>query len=170
VTERQNRFAAGSVDEISSTLNQLIQTCRDGENGYASAAVAAEETTLQRLFQSYSQQRTEFAAELDLEVRRLAQNPVQSGHASAALRRSWLDIKAGIVGRSDGQVIHECEQEEATALEIYERALDSPLPNDLRLIVERQFTQIKEAQDQIRSLERTTAEAESRPHGSPSAT
>jgi uncharacterized protein (TIGR02284 family) len=167
MTERQDRFAAGSVDETSSTLNQLIQTCKDGENGYASAAISVEETSLQRLFQSYSQQRTEFAAELELEVRRLAQDPVQTGHA---LHRSWLDIKAGIVGRSDGQVIHECEQQEETALGIYEQALDSPLPNDLRLIVERQFTQIKDAHDQIRSLERTTTEGASRAHGSPSAT
>jgi uncharacterized protein (TIGR02284 family) len=170
VTERQDRFAAGSVDETSSTLNQLIQTCRDGENGYASAAISVEEPSLQRLFQSYSQQRTEFAAELELEVRRLARDPVQTGHASAALHRSWLDIKAGIVGRSDGQGIHECGRQEETALGIYERALDSPLPNDLRLIVERQFTQIKEAHDQIRSLERTTAEGASPAHGSPSAT
>jgi uncharacterized protein (TIGR02284 family) len=116
---------------------------------------------LRRLFQSYSQQRTEFAAELELEVRRLAQDPVQSGHASAALHRSWLDIKAGLVGRSDGLVIQECEQEEETALGNYEQALDSPLPNDLRIIVERQFGQIKEAHEQIRSLEHTHTEADS---------
>ena len=112
MTGQQDRFAADSVDAVASTLNQLIQTCRDGENGFASAATAVEEPSLRRLFQSYSQQRTEFAAELELEVRRLAQDPVQSGHASAALHRSWLDIKAGLVGRSDGLVIQECEQEE----------------------------------------------------------
>jgi uncharacterized protein (TIGR02284 family) len=148
-------LAAGSVDAVASTLNRLIQTCRDGENGFASAATAVEEPSLRQLFQSHSQQRTEFAAELELEVRRLAQDPVSSGHSSAALHRSWLDIKAGIIGRSDGQVIEECEQEEKTALGNYERALDSPLPNDLRLIVERQFAQVKEAYRQIRSLERS---------------
>jgi uncharacterized protein (TIGR02284 family) len=155
VTGRQDSFAAGSVDAVVSTLNQLIQTCIDGENGFAAAAQAAEEPSLQRLFQSYSQQRAEFAAELELEVRRLAQDPVQSGHPTAALHRSWVDMKAGIAGRGDGQVIRESEREEETAREDYEQALNSPLPNDLRVLVERQLTLVKEAQEQIRSLQQS---------------
>jgi uncharacterized protein (TIGR02284 family) len=167
----EKTFMAGSVDEVASTLNQLMQTCRDGEHGFASAAMAVEQPALRRLFESYSQQRAEFAAELELEVRRLAQDPIKSGHASAALHRSWLDIKAGIVGRSDKEVISECERGEVVALRNYAKALDSPLPQDLRLMVERQFTQVTEAHDQIRSLERShSGTSEPGSHGSPSAT
>jgi uncharacterized protein (TIGR02284 family) len=146
-------FMAADPDQVAATLNQLIQTCKDGESGFASAAMAVEEPSLQRLFQSFSQQRTEFVAELELEVRRLAQDPVQSGHATAALRRSWMDLKAGIVGWSDGQVIAETERNEDQALDTYEKALQSALPQDLRVMVERQLTQLREARQQLRSLE-----------------
>jgi uncharacterized protein (TIGR02284 family) len=151
----QTFAAAAMVDEVASTLNQLIQSCKDGESGFASAAKAVEAPALRRLFQSFSQQRAEFAAELELEVRRLAQDPIQSGHAIAALHRSWMDIKAGIVGRGDGQVIRESEWGENHAIHSYEKALGTPLPQDLRLIVERQSSQMIEAREQIRSLERS---------------
>jgi uncharacterized protein (TIGR02284 family) len=142
------------VDETASTLNQLIQTCKDGEAGFLAAAEGVEDLNLRRLFESYCQQRAEFAAELQLEVRRLAEDPVESGHAMAALHRGWMDIKAGITGRDEGTIISECERGEDIAVRHYEKALDSGLPADLRVMVERQFLLVKEAHDQIRSLER----------------
>jgi uncharacterized protein (TIGR02284 family) len=146
---------AESVDRAASTLNQLIQTCVDGENGFQGAAGAIDDPNLRRLFESYARQRAEFAAELQFEVRRLAEHPVESGHATAALHRTWNEIKAGISGRDEGAIISECEQGEDAAVRSYEKALESALPSDLRLIVERQFLQVKEAHDQIRSLERS---------------
>jgi uncharacterized protein (TIGR02284 family) len=142
------------VDETASTLNRLIQTCIDGENGFRAAAGGVEDANLRRLFESYSQQRAELAAELQQEVRRLAVDPVDTGHASAALHRSWMDIKAGVTGRNEGEIISEAERGEDLAVRSYEEALNSALPSDLRMIVERQFLQIKQAHDQIRSLER----------------
>jgi uncharacterized protein (TIGR02284 family) len=144
-----------SVDASVSTLNQLIQTCKDGENGFRAAAEVVEDPNLQRLFESYSQQRAEFAAELQLEVRRMAEDPVDTGHAMAALHRSWMDIKAGVTGRDEGTVISECERGEDIAVQSYQKALEAGgLSSELRLMVERQFLHIKEAHDQIRSLER----------------
>jgi uncharacterized protein (TIGR02284 family) len=108
------------VDETASTLNQLIQTCKDGEAGFLAAAGVAEDLNLQRLFESYSQQRAEFAAELQLEVRRMAADPVEGGHAAAALHRSWMEIKADITGRDEGAIISECERGEDIAVRDYE--------------------------------------------------
>jgi len=145
---------ADSGAGAASTLNQLIRVCKDGEAGFLAAAGAVDDLNLRRLFESYSQQRAEFAAELQLEVRRMAEDPVDSGHATAALHRSWMDIKAGITGRDEGAVISECERGEDVAVREYQQALDSALPADLRVIVERQFLLVKEAHDQVRSLER----------------
>jgi uncharacterized protein (TIGR02284 family) len=142
------------VGQTASTLNQLIQICKDGESGFLAAAEAVEDINLRRLFESYSQQRAEFAAELQPEVRRMAEDPVDSGHATAALHRGWIDIKAGITGRDEGAIISECERGEDTAVREYQQALDSELPTDLRVLIERQFLLIKEAHDQVRSLER----------------
>ncbi len=144
----------GSVGHTASTLNQLIRICKDGESGFLAAAGTVEDVNLRRLFESYSQQRAEFAAELQLEVHRMAEDPVDTGHATGALHRAWIDIKGGISGRDEGAIISECERGEDTAVREYQEALDSELPADLRLIIERQFLLIKEAHDQIRSLER----------------
>src|SRR3954471_7258153 len=115
------------VDRTGSTLNELIQTSKDGENGFRAAAETVEDSNLRHLFESYAQQRAEFAAGLQLEVRRLALDPVDTGHAAAALHRSWMDIKAGLTGRDEAAVIAECERGEDTAVEAYRRALQSDL-------------------------------------------
>ena len=146
--------AADSVDEISSTLNQLIQTCKDGEKGFEAAAEGVQDPNLRRLFESYSQQRSEFATELEVEVRRLAQAPADRGHAAAALHRGWMDIKAAVTGQDDGAIIAECERGEDVAVKAYQQALATDLPADLKAIIERQAVKVQEAHDQIRSLER----------------
>ena len=144
---------ADSVDDVASTLNQLIQTCKDGEEGFKVAAAGLDDLNLQHLLESYSQQRNEFAAELQAEVRRMDQDPPDSGHVTATLHRGWMDIKSLVTGRDEAAIIAECERGEDVAVRAYEQALAGDLPQDLRALVERQFGKIKEAHKQIRSLE-----------------
>jgi uncharacterized protein (TIGR02284 family) len=142
------------VDEVASTLNQLIQTCKDGEKGFGAAAEAVSDPNLRHLFESYSQQRSEFAAELELEVRRTAKEPAEGGHVAAALHRGWMDLKAAATGQDEGAIIAECERGEDLAVKAYHKAVATPLPPDVRAIVERQLIKVQEAHDQVRSLER----------------
>jgi uncharacterized protein (TIGR02284 family) len=144
-----------SVGDTASTLNELVQTCKDGENGFRAAAESVPDSNLRHLLESYAQQRAEFAAELQLEVRRLSEDPASGGHAAAALHRTWMDIKAGLTGHDEAAIIAECERGEDVAVRAYKKALDSDLPNDLRVMVERQFVEVKDAHDHIRSLERS---------------
>jgi uncharacterized protein (TIGR02284 family) len=143
-----------SSSETAFTLNELIQTCKDGEHGYQSAALLVDDLNLRHLFQSYAQQRAEFAAELQVEVRRLATDPLESGHATATLDRTWFHIKAGVSGSDEGSIISECERGEDLTVRQYQESLNVGLPGDLRSIVERQYLQVKEAHDHVRSLER----------------
>jgi uncharacterized protein (TIGR02284 family) len=144
---------AGSVDAIRSTLNRLIRTCIDGQNGFESAAQNVGDLNLKRLFESYAQQRTEFATELQQELRLVGEEPTDRGHATAALHRGVMEVKAAVSGGDEGAIISECERGEDLAVEAYESALGVSLPDELRRLVERQFLRIKEAHDQIRSLE-----------------
>jgi uncharacterized protein (TIGR02284 family) len=144
---------AGSVGAVRSTLERLIRTCIDGQKGFESAAENVSDLNLKRLFESYAQQRTEFAAELQQELRRIGEEPTDTGHASAALHRGVMEVKAAVSGGNEGAVISECERGEDLAVEAYESALRASLPDELRSLVERQFLRIKEAHDQIRSLE-----------------
>ena len=143
-------------DDVVDTLNDLIETCKDGQNGFRTAAEGVKNSELKTLFNTYSQQRAQFAAELQNEVRRLGGDPEKTGSVAASLHRGWIDIKSAVTGEDEGAIISECERGEDSAVDNYEDALKENLPADIRSIIERQFTQVKDAHDRIRSLERAS--------------
>lgn len=152
---KDNRTNQPDRDDIVSTLNGLIETCKDGANGFRTAADGVEDASLKRLFASYAEQRAQFAAELERLVTSLGGSPADSGHVAGAVHRGWINLKSAVTGKDDGAVISECERGEDFAKERYQKALESTLPVDVRATVERQYMQVKEAHDHVRSLERT---------------
>ena len=62
-------------DKVISTLNNLIETCKDGQDGFRQAAEGVKHTELKTLFLTYAQQRAQFAGELQSEVHRLGGTP-----------------------------------------------------------------------------------------------
>ena len=145
-----------SNDEVISTLNGLIETCRDGQNGFKAAAEGVNDSELKQLFYGYSRQRAQFVGELQDEVRRLGGDPENSGSLSASLHRGWMGIKSAVTGGDDNSIISECERGEDSAVKTYSDALGKDLPAGVRPVVERQFASVKEAHDRIRSLERAS--------------
>jgi uncharacterized protein (TIGR02284 family) len=142
-------------DNAISTLNNLIETCKDGQQGFEAAAEGVKTSDLKTLFSTYSHQRAEFAGELQSEVRRLGGDAARTGSFAASLHRGWINIKSAVTGEDEAAVISECERGEDSAVRNYEDALnDEHLPADLRSIIERQFIQIKEAHDRIGALEK----------------
>ena len=141
-------------ETVISTLNGLIETCRDGQNGFQTAAEGVTRSELKTLFHGYSQQRARFVGELQNEVRRLGGDPENMGSVAATLHRGWIDIRSAVSGGDDGAVISECERGEDAAVAAYRGALDQDLPANIRAAVERQFAEVKQAHDRIRSLER----------------
>ena len=147
-------------DKVISTLNDLIETCRNGQEGFKTAAEGVKDAALKELFHFYSRQRGGFAGELQDEVRRLGGDPESSGSAAAALHRGWINIKAAVTGQDDNAVIAECERGEDSAVRNYKSALaDEALTADVRAVVERQYAAVQEAHDRVRSLERVTGAA-----------
>ena len=145
-------------DEVISTLNNLVETCKDGQNGFRTAAEGVKDTKLTTLLNTYSQQRAQFAAELQNEVRRLGGDPEETGSTAAVIHRGWMNIKSAVTGQDEGAIISECERGEDSAVKSYEEALEDNLPADVKMLVERQFLQVKEAHDRIRLLEKAKAQ------------
>ena len=145
-------------DEVISTLNNLVETCKDGQNGFRTAAEGVKDTKLTTLFNTYSQQRGQFAAELQNEVRRLGGEPGETGSTAAVLHRGWINIKSAVTGEDEGAIISECERGEDSAVKAYEEALKNNLQGDVKMLLERQFSQVKEAHDLVRSLEKSKAQ------------
>ena len=145
-------------DAVISTLNNLVETCKDGQNGFRTAAEGVKNSELIALFNTYSQQRGQFSSELQNEVRSLGGDPEKTGSTAAALHRGWINIKSTVTGEDEGAVISECERGEDSAVKAYEAALQEDLPANVRTIVQTQFAKVKEAHDRIRSMEKAKAQ------------
>lgn len=137
-----------------STLNGLIETSKDGVNGFRSAAAAVKNPEAQQLFTSRASIIEHAAAELQAEVRRLGGEPETSGSAAATVHRGWLNLKAAITGKDEAAVITECLRGEELAVKRYEDALDAELPEETRAIVERQHRGTVSNLEKVRALGR----------------
>lgn len=141
-------------DKVISVLNDLIETCKDGEQGFKSAAEAIKSDHLRSLFMELSRQRGQFGNQLQSEVGRLGGSPEKSGSVSGSVHRGWINLKAAIAGRDESSIVAECERGEDSAKDAYKKALENnDLPPAIRSIVEGQSVQVKEAHDRVRSLE-----------------
>jgi len=143
-----------SDTQVVSTLNNLIQTCRDGQEGFRTAAEGASNPELKELFHGYSRQRASFAGELRDEVRRMGGEAADGGSVTGSFHRGWMGLKAALAGEDERAVLGECERGEESALAAYRAALGVDLPAGVRVMVERQFAEVKEALQQIRGLGR----------------
>ncbi|HEU5236155.1 MAG TPA: PA2169 family four-helix-bundle protein [Pyrinomonadaceae bacterium] len=139
-------------EELIECLNGLIQTCRDGENGFQTAADSVKDPDLKMFFRESSIHRAQFASELQAEVRRLGGKPTKSGRVSAVFHRGWINIKSIVTG-SDDAILSECERGEAAALENYQEVLKKNLPPNVLPVVKHQFTEVKRSLDAIRDSE-----------------
>jgi uncharacterized protein (TIGR02284 family) len=141
-------------DSAISVVNDLIETCRDGEQGFREASEGVSDPELKALFNQYSRQRAKFASELRSQVMALGGDPENKGSVAGAVHRGWINVKSAITGKDDKAVISECERGEDVAKESYEKALKADLPAPISAIVQSQYAQVKEAHDRVRDLER----------------
>ena len=134
-------------------IDNLIETLKDGQEGFKQAAEAVKDPQLKSLFEEYSRQRARFVAEL----RSQAQPPSErdsdvSGSAAGALHRGWINLKSALTGGDDHAILAECERGEDSAVDEYRKALNDGLSAPVQDIVSRQFAQVKEAHDRVKSL------------------
>jgi uncharacterized protein (TIGR02284 family) len=140
------------VKEVISTLNTLIATCRDGEQGLRTAAEHVKDPTVKALFKDLARERGSFAEELKQEVHKLGGVPEEGGSVSGALHRGWMDIKGSLAGRDDHSLLSEAERGEDVAVETYKDALGKAGSPSTHAMIERQYGRVKQAHDRVRTL------------------
>ncbi|MFY9554238.1 MAG: PA2169 family four-helix-bundle protein [Blastocatellia bacterium] len=139
-------------DKVISTLNDLIETSRDGQNGFKEASENVKSPELKRFFNELALERAQCVGELQQEVRSLGGDPEKSGSTAGALHRAWMNIKGTLTGKDDQSILNECERGEDSAVDAYEDALKTNLPANISLIVQRQFQTISDAHDRVKKL------------------
>lgn len=139
-------------DDVISTLNGLIETNKDGQEGFKTAAEGLQDSSLKSVFYEFGQQRSQFAGELQNAVRELGGDPENSGSVSGAIHRGWINIKSAVTGQDDAAILNEAERGEDVAKNAYKNALETELPANVRTIVEQQSSAINAAHDRVKAL------------------
>jgi len=138
--------------ESSGVINDLIETCMDGQKGFEAAAKAVEDPTLRDELVGYSWQRQQFATELKSQLKAHGEEPSEHGSVSGAMHRGWMDLKSAMGSDSNHSILAECERGEDTAEEVYRKALGASLAPDYSQVVESQFQTIQRTHDRIKAL------------------
>src|SRR5690349_16675050 len=115
-------------------LNSLIETLKDGQQGFHEASQEVEAPELKSVLTEYSQQRANYAAELQHLAKALGEpSPTTTGSVMGAIHRGWIELKAAVATRNAYAILSECKRGEDSAVSEYEKALkDTSLSTFLR--------------------------------------
>ena len=134
-------------------LNELIETLKDGQKGYADAMTDVEDTRLKDTFKKYAAQRAEYITEIEDQMFKLNLKPEEESSVTGTIHRAWIDLKAALTSKDNKAVLNECERGEDYAKKTYQTALKAQdLPSNLKSVIEKQYQGVTAAHDEIKSL------------------
>ncbi|HEY2343526.1 MAG TPA: PA2169 family four-helix-bundle protein [Chthoniobacteraceae bacterium] len=134
-------------------LNDLIETLKDGQEGFRAATNEVTSASVKELCSDCSLQRFKYVSELQALAKELGDpNPAQSTSLSGKIHRGWIKAKSAVTRRDDHAILVECERGEDSAVTHFKEALENELPPSVRSVLEGQFAGIKEAHDRVREM------------------
>src|SRR5713226_665846 len=107
----KEKTMAEKNEDVIAALNDLVETCKDAEQGFRTAAERAGkdwDPDFRTLLNVLAQQRARFAAELQNEVLRRGGDPAKSGHVSEGFQRGWMNLNLLLTGSSQPSIVEEC--------------------------------------------------------------
>ncbi|HWU66447.1 MAG TPA: PA2169 family four-helix-bundle protein, partial [Methylophilus sp.] len=140
-------------NEIISTLNDLIEVSKDGEEGFRSSAENVDDPQLKTFFLRRSKEVATSVQELQELVRSLGGKPADSSSLSGTLHRRWIDLKTALTSNDTVAVLNETERGEDVALATYRKAAEKELPPHIRFVVVRQLEGAKRNHDEVKRLQ-----------------
>jgi uncharacterized protein (TIGR02284 family) len=145
---------AESIDPkaVRQTLEKLIDFLRDSHQGFTDLGNHLQDEKAKLFFLKETQERANFAGELENELHRLGVKDVeQSGMISGKVHRAWGELKAHL-GGSDHTILETAEQGEDAIKKAYAEALDTHLPGDVRDLLTRQQAHIQHSHDTVKAF------------------
>ncbi len=139
-------------EKVKVTLEKLIDILHDGHEGFLEIGKHIKDESARSFFMKETQERSNFAAELENELHRLGVKDVhQSGMIAGKAHRAWGELKAKM-GGGDHTLLATAEQGEDAAKKAYDEALKEHLPANGREILLKQFVHIKTSHDTVKSM------------------
>ena len=144
-----------NLSHARNALTSLYKIVEAGEKGYAVVAANAKNRALKLLFQSCSQQRFKFKEEIFAEIQQLGGQTRPKDSVLGMIHRGRIDIFSHFtIGDENVEkvLLKEVLLGERVALRAYERTLKEDLPPEAHARVDRQFREVRQTVDQMRSL------------------
>ena len=139
-------------DDVIDTVDDLIETTKDGEYGFAACAEHAKSADLKATFSRRADECRQGAAELQRLVVELGGKADTGGSVAGAMHRGWVAVRGTLTTYDDKAMLEECERGEDRAKVAYRDALDEDLPSNVRALVERQYQGVQRNHDEIKRL------------------
>jgi uncharacterized protein (TIGR02284 family) len=143
---------SGDRDDVVDVLKDLVETCFDGEYGFRTCADQAKRQDIKSVLMQRAEDCRRGAQELADKIHELGGKVSEGGTAMGAVERGWVAVRTTLTTYDDKAVLEECERGEDNAKARYRKALQKPLPADVKLIVERQMQGVERNHDQIKML------------------
>lgn len=137
-------------------LKDLVEVCKDGEYGFRECAEQVQRQDLKTTFLQRADDCRTAAQELNQLVRQYGGTAEEGGSAMGAMHRGWVAIKSKLTTYDDKAVLEEAERGEDNAKARYMKALQKPLPADVKSVVERQYQGVQRNHDQVKMLRDAT--------------
>lgn len=141
--------------QIKKDLEEIIDICNDGVNGYETAAdkIEDKDESLKTLFLRLAQQRKGFIENIRTEANRLGIEFKETGTVKGFFHRTWLTAKANFSSDEKVKVIEEAMTGEKKAMDVYSGVIaDTELPDYLRDTLKEQQLLVKIAIQQLSDL------------------
>jgi len=142
------------MSTTTSTLNDLIEILKDGQQGFTEAARDVQSADLKKMLSGFAMQREQFASQLQVVAKNFGEDsPAKTGSVTGAVHRGWIHLKAAVADRDDHAILEECERGEDAAVTAYGDALGGgELPANVSDVIRKQFAEIQAAHDQVKAL------------------
>lgn len=136
-------------------LNDLLEKTYDAQRGYANAAEVTDHVQLKRWLAQQGAKRTEFAAVLAGEIKRMNKNPETDGSFTGDMHRGWMNLKVALSLNNDEAVLEECITGEKNAIQEYGKVLEhkDQLAPSIVSILQSQKDEIQSTVNKISTLE-----------------
>jgi uncharacterized protein (TIGR02284 family) len=143
---------SGDRDDVIDVLQDLAECSLDGEYGFRSCAEHAKREDLKSIFLKHADECRNAWMELNEQIIECGGKVEDHGSAAGAMHRGWVAVKSVLSTYDDKAILEETERGEDNAKARYMKALRSPLPANVKLVVERQMQGLQRNHDQIKRL------------------
>lgn len=134
------------------TLNTLVRTCRDSDAIHRAGANVVASADLRNLLRSRADEWGRRGDELQALVLMMDGTPVCSGNPGARVLCLWVAAKAAVLGRSDATGLEACHHAQVHALDEYEQALETYMPERIRRTLTLQADRIADRAEALHAL------------------